>query len=506
VSSLRPGDVVDRYRVEELIGAGAMGEVYRAADAGLGRKVAVKILAEHHKDNDELRARFVREARAIAAVTHPNVVQVFLTGEHRGLPFLAMEHLVGRDLGGIVRSEGALSSAEAARAIRDAAQGLEAAAAAGLVHRDVKPSNLMRIDGTGMVKVADFGLAKPQLPGGDPALTAAGVVVGTPDYIAPEQARGEEIDARVDVYALGCSLFYLLTGRPPYRKGNESEDKYLKVVARHLRDPVPDARAEAPGVDDELAELAERASQIAARLASAKRRESGQAPRAPTTPPRPVPVAPVASESEVLRRAIQKARQAPAPDPSEGSVGELLAQQPFPRWLILFSLLAAGVLAAGLTARRWIGRPLVVSAAPAEPAETPAVPPAQPPPVAPAGMLLVSDSRGRPAFFVARHAVTHRELQRRVRGHKFKAEEADRPAVGVSWEEATSYATSEGARLLRPDEWALALDTPGFVPPGMKLVEWIADGPGAVRGVRDSGEHKSPKGDGSTTFRLARDL
>src|SRR5947207_14433232 len=109
---------------------------------------------------------------------------------------------------------------------------------------------------TGEVKVTDFGLAKPVSPGEDPALTALGVVVGTPDYIAPEQARGDAIDARVDVYALGCTLFYLLTGRPPFRKGTDSEDKYLKVVARHLRDPAPDARVEAPDTEPELAEPA----------------------------------------------------------------------------------------------------------------------------------------------------------------------------------------------------------------------------------------------------------
>src|SRR5207249_3015517 len=150
--------------------------------------------------------------------------------------------------------QGPLSAADAAHVVLDAAQGLEAAAKAGLIHRDVKPSNLVRLaDGT--VKVTDFGLAKPVDPGSEPALTAMGVVVGTPDYIAPEQARGETIDERVDIYALGGTLYFLLTGMPPFRTGKPAEDKYLKVVARHLRNPPPDATATNPAADRELADL-----------------------------------------------------------------------------------------------------------------------------------------------------------------------------------------------------------------------------------------------------------
>src|SRR6185503_16831450 len=149
---------------------------------------------------------------------------------------------------------GPLDSLTAAHAILDAAQGLAAAAKAGLIHRDVKPSNLVRLS-DGRVKVTDFGLAKPVDPGAEPALTAMGVVVGTPDYIAPEQARGEAIDERVDIYALGGTLYFLLTGMPPFRTGKPAEDKYLKVVARHLRNPPPDASQTNPSCDRELAEL-----------------------------------------------------------------------------------------------------------------------------------------------------------------------------------------------------------------------------------------------------------
>src|SRR6476659_2521452 len=232
-----------------------MGEVYKAIDTGLNRRVAIKILSEKHRDSPELRQRFVREGRAVAAISHPNVVQVFATGSFDERPYIAMELLDGTDLGSIVETHGTLSSIEAAHAILDAAQGLAAAAKAGLIHRDVKPSNLVRLS-SGEVKVTDFGLAKPVDPGSEPALTAMGVVVGTPDYIAPEQARGETIDERVDIYALGGTLYFLLTGIPPFRTGTPAEDKYLQVVARHLRNPAPDAAIATPSVDPELAQLA----------------------------------------------------------------------------------------------------------------------------------------------------------------------------------------------------------------------------------------------------------
>src|SRR6187549_2722901 len=231
-----------------------MGEVFKGVDTGLNRKVAIKILSEKHRDSPELRQRFVREGRAVAAISHPNVVQVFATGSFDDRPYIAMELLDGADLGTIVEKHGPLDSLSAAHAVLDAAQGLNAAARAGLIHRDVKPSNLVRLS-DGKVKVTDFGLAKPVDPGSEPALTAMGVVVGTPDYIAPEQARGEPIDERVDIYALGGTLYYVLTGMPPFRTGKPAEDKYLKVVARHLRNPPPDASVTNPSVDKGIADL-----------------------------------------------------------------------------------------------------------------------------------------------------------------------------------------------------------------------------------------------------------
>ncbi|HEU5058253.1 MAG TPA: serine/threonine-protein kinase, partial [Kofleriaceae bacterium] len=178
--ALTPGTIVDRYRVVGVLGAGSMGDVVRGVDVDLNRHVAIKILSERHRENEELRARFVREARAVAAISHPNVVQVFTTGQFDKRPYLAMELLDGVDLGTVVKQHGVMSSVQAARAALDAARGLEAAAKAGLIHRDVKPSNLVLLS-SGVVKVTDFGLAKPLDPGAEPALTAMGVVVGTPD-------------------------------------------------------------------------------------------------------------------------------------------------------------------------------------------------------------------------------------------------------------------------------------------------------------------------------------
>ncbi|MBZ0233007.1 MAG: serine/threonine protein kinase, partial [Deltaproteobacteria bacterium] len=250
-----PGTEIGAYRIEGVIGAGSMGDVFRGVDVGLNRRVAVKILSERHKDSNELRARFTREGRAVAAIQHPNVVQVFATGNFQDRPYIAMELLEGTDLASAVDAKGPLPALDAAKAILDAARGLHAAAKAGLIHRDVKPSNLVLLS-DGRVKVTDFGLAKPVDPGSEPSLTALGVVVGTPDYIAPEQARGETIDERVDIYALGGTLYFLLCGMPPFRTGVPADDKYLKVVARHLKNPAPDARDRNPAADPELAELA----------------------------------------------------------------------------------------------------------------------------------------------------------------------------------------------------------------------------------------------------------
>jgi serine/threonine-protein kinase len=516
--SIVAGTVVERYQVQKLLGAGAMGEVFLAIDRELNRKVALKILSDAHRDNRELRARFIREARAVAAVSHPNVVQVFTTGEYDARPYFAMEYLQGKDLGTLVREKGPLSSRLAAANLLDAARGLEAAAEAGLIHRDVKPSNLLRLD-AGPVKVTDFGLAKPVTPSEDPALTALGVVVGTPDYIAPEQARGDEIDYRVDVYALGCTAFYLLSGRPPFRRGIEDEDKYLKVVARHLREPAPDVRRIAGGVDDGLAELA---------LAMMQKNPADRPSYAELCGKLDEIQARLAARPEPMRVASRSS----APTRTSGPVarGSRREKLPPPRrapprsttWLWAVTALSLMVFLAGLGLTVLDRQQSATAAvAPDPPVDAPAVaaaapvadaPPAAPPePVAPEGMLLVRDAEGKPAFFVGRTPVSNREYGELIRSHKYKKADADRPVTGVSFDYARTYARMRGMRLLGVDEWKTALDTFGFVPAGMRTWEWVDDGKDEakkrpVRRVNEGKDTRKPSGDKTITFRLAKDL
>src|SRR5438874_379585 len=197
-----------RYRLERPLGHGGMASVYEARDTGLDRAVAVKVLAENLAGDEELRTRFLREARLAARLSHPNVVNVFDAGEDEGRPYIVMELVEGATLAG----RGPVPAEEARGLALQAARGLAHAHQAGLVHRDIKPGNLLlRRDGT--LKIADFGIARAAET---TALTQAGTVLGTAAYLAPEQALGEEVTAAADVYSLGAVLYELLTGRPPF--------------------------------------------------------------------------------------------------------------------------------------------------------------------------------------------------------------------------------------------------------------------------------------------------
>ncbi len=245
------GEKLGRYKVVSHLGRGAMGEVYLCHDDALNRDVAVKVLADTHRKNPELRARFVREARAVARVAHPNIVHIHLIDEHSGLPYFAMDYLKGRDLGSLLREFGPMDPGEAVAIILRVARGLRAAAKAGVVHRDLKPANIV-VASDGDVKLMDFGLAKTISV--DPELTAAGLVVGTPDYISPEQARGEQADSRSDIYGLGCTLFHLLSGQPPFRV-KDSPNTYMAILGRHMHRPPPSVEEFRPGIDSGLASL-----------------------------------------------------------------------------------------------------------------------------------------------------------------------------------------------------------------------------------------------------------
>ena len=492
----QPGTILGAYRVEGTIGSGSMGEVFKAIDTGLNRRVAIKILSEKHRDSQELRQRFIREGRAVAAISHPNVVQVFATGQFDDRPYIAMELLDGTDLGSVVEKRGPLDSLSATHVVLDAAQGLAAAAKAGLIHRDVKPSNLVRLS-DGKVKVTDFGLAKPVDPGTEPALTAMGVVVGTPDYIAPEQARGETIDERVDIYALGGTLYFLLTGMPPFRTGKPSEDKYLKVVARHLRNPPPDATQTNSAVDRELADLARlmmakksserpayddlvsRLTQILARVDPDAVPQLIQATRERSRPNLAIPSA--------LNRS-------PSMDDSKTIAGSADLSRPplgaVPGWVILFTLVCVGLFVAGLVV--YLNKS---DAAPPAHTEV-AVPPNAIAVTLPGGKRLAVDKA--PVTLDAFHQMFKQHAQ---------TGPAASAVLGVSYTEARSYAQTHGGRLLTSDEWDAASTQEGFtlVP---DVYEWVESPDEKARVVRQlkKTQTRPDKEQPDITFRMAKDL
>jgi serine/threonine protein kinase len=511
-----PGTELGPYRIEGVIGAGSMGDVFRGVDVGLSRKVAVKILSEKHKDSNELRARFTREGRAVAAIAHPNVVQVFATGTYLDRPYIAMELLEGTDLASYVDDNGPMTAMVAAKAILDAARGLDAAAKAGLIHRDVKPSNLVLLD-DGRVKVTDFGLAKPVDPGSEPALTALGVVVGTPDYIAPEQARGEAIDERVDIYALGGTLYFLLVGIPPFRPGKPQEDKYLKVVARHLRNPPPDATIANPSSDPELAQLArqmmakkpaerpgypelvEQLSGILARL------DPGSVPmliNSARERSRPNMILPPDGGAPLLNNTMDHSATV-----SDG--GELDFAPPpraFPGWLVAITLVSIALFALGLV--------VYLRAGDGAAAGTP--PPADAGSAAsgsndagakggtPIGMLAVKKADGTVAFYVDAHPLSSAVYKKFDPKHEQDGKPED-AVVNISYNNARSYVGSFGARLMTSAEWDAAAVTPGFIMPPT-ILEWVDSPDEKKKLTRSHGKNvtRPDEKQKDVTFRMAR--
>ncbi len=244
------GLTLGRYALLDLLGEGGMGRVFKALDTRLGREVALKVIRKEKLTRPSVLRRFQREMEAAAKLSHPNVVLAFDADEANGVHFYAMEYVEGTDLTKLVQSRGPLAVPQACDYVRQAALGLQHAAEQGLVHRDVKPSNLL-VTPRGQVKVLDLGLAL--LKGdagaeGDGRVTQHGLVLGTPDFLAPEQARNPlGVDTRADVYALGGTLYFLLTGRPPY----EGESATEKLV-RHVSAPPPSLLAHRPDAPPQL--------------------------------------------------------------------------------------------------------------------------------------------------------------------------------------------------------------------------------------------------------------
>ena len=231
MGELTPGTVLGGCRIDGVVGRGGMGVVYRAHQLDLDRDVALKVIAPELVEDPQIRQRFLTEARAAGAVEHPNVVPVHGVGVAEGRAYLVMRYVAGSDLRTVVRAEGPLEPQRAAGIAMRLGDALDAIHRAGYVHRDVKPQNVM-VDAAGHVYLSDFGLAKQTLASS--GQTRSEQWVGTLDYVAPEQIRGERVDARADVYSLGGVLYFMLTGRVPF----EREADQAKLWA-HLADPPP---------------------------------------------------------------------------------------------------------------------------------------------------------------------------------------------------------------------------------------------------------------------------
>ena len=237
----RIGTELAGYRIEALLGRGGMAAVYLATHLLLKRKVALKLLAPELGEDELFRGRFLRESELAASLDHPNVIPIYDAGEAEGLLYLAMRHVEGTDLAKLLEREGRIDPGRALELLGGVAEALDAAHARGLVHRDVKPGNvLIAADPDDRVYLADFGLTKST---DDRGLTQTGHFVGTADYVAPEQIAGKPAGAAADVYALGCVLFECLTGEPPFRR-----ESFVATLYGHVNDPVPSVSERDPGL------------------------------------------------------------------------------------------------------------------------------------------------------------------------------------------------------------------------------------------------------------------
>jgi hypothetical protein len=243
--------ISDRFRLEEKIGAGGMSTVYRAYDPTLERWVAIKLMHRDISTDPDQLERFRREARAVARLSHPHIVTVIDAGEDDGAPYIVFEYVQGETLKDRIRSVGRLPVPEAVAYAIEVGRALSCAHSHRLVHRDVKPQNVL-IDPDGRAKVTDFGIARSMEAHG---LTATGRVLGTTDYVSPEQALGHQVTEQSDIYSLGIVLYEMLTGETPF-----GADTQVAVAMKHVRDPLPDVQRRRPEISAALAAIVERST------------------------------------------------------------------------------------------------------------------------------------------------------------------------------------------------------------------------------------------------------
>jgi eukaryotic-like serine/threonine-protein kinase len=294
------GDLIaGRYELEELVGTGGMSSVFRAHDRQLERRVAIKILHEHYAGDPEYLERFRREARAVAQLSHPNIVTVIDRGDDEGRQYIVFEHVAGENLKELVQRAGPLPVRQALELALAVADGLAFAHDQGLVHRDVKPQNVL-LSREGEVKVTDFGIARSLHM--DHGVTQTGTVLGTSEYLAPEQASGKPVSPATDVYSLGVVLWELLAGDVPFAGEN-----FVAIALRHVNEPPPSLRERRPDVSPRLEAAVDRAlakdparrfpsmAAFAKELRACLAEAAGQAPgteddlaRTLVTPPAPV--------------------------------------------------------------------------------------------------------------------------------------------------------------------------------------------------------------------------
>jgi uncharacterized RDD family membrane protein YckC/predicted Ser/Thr protein kinase len=244
------GTCLRHFRVDELLGRGGMASVYLGWDTSLERAVALKVLSPELAYDADVVARFKHEARTQAKLRHPNVTQIYFIGEDRNLHFFAMEYIDGTTLYQLLERGEKLPWAQALEYALMTARGLRAAHRQGFIHRDVKPSNLL-VEKDDVIKIADFGLVKST--SGDGELTQKGVIVGSPLYMAPEQGRAENVDHRSDVYSLGCTLYHLITGQPPFDAPSP-----VAIMSMHVTDRATRIRALCPEVPEGVERLVDR--------------------------------------------------------------------------------------------------------------------------------------------------------------------------------------------------------------------------------------------------------